>query len=66
MRLASLPVPLGLRSGAVVFSCSTVRRAGPHRAYLTVNGERAAHSEVLHVEWPPVLISVPRRQDKQY
>ncbi len=49
-RLSSLPVPLGVRRGAVVFECgSAVRRAGRHRAYITVNGERVAQSEVMKV-----------------
>ncbi len=49
-RLSSLPVPLGVRRGAVVFECgSAVRRAGRHRAYITVNGERVAESEVMKV-----------------
>ena len=61
VRLASLPVPLGLRRGAVVFHCGSVRHAGPHRAYLTVNGERVAESQVLQVSWPPVVVTVPTR-----
>ena len=49
-RLSSLPVPLGVRRGAVVFECgSAVRRAGRHRAYITVNGERVAESDVMKV-----------------
>ena len=46
-KLASLPVPLGLREGTVVFQCGTVKHAGPHRAFVTVNGERRAESEIL-------------------
>ena len=46
-KLASLPVPLGLREGTVVFQCGTVKHAGPHRAFVTVNGERRAESVIL-------------------
>ena len=37
--VASLAVPLGVRSGTVVFPCGAVARAGPHRALLTLNGK---------------------------
>ena len=60
-KLASLPVPLGLREGTVVFQCGTVKHAGPHRAFVTVNGERRAESEVLQVAWPRMSINVPKR-----
>lgn len=60
-KLTSLPVPLGLQRGTVVFVCGTLKRAGPHRAYLTVNGERIAESAVLQVAWPPVAITAPSR-----
>ena len=60
-KLASLPVPLGIRDGVVVFQCGTVRHAGPHRAFLTVNGERVAESEILHASWPLMSITAPSR-----
>ena len=60
-KLASLPVPLGLREGTVVFQCGTVKHAGPHRAFVTVNGERRAESAVLQVAWPRMSINVPKR-----
>ncbi len=57
--LFSLPVPLGLLRGGVVFNCGTIVRAGPHRAVLTVDGQTAAVSPILQVSWPPVSIRVP-------
>ena len=59
-KLASLPVPLGITSGTVVFQCGTIKHAGPHRAFLTVNGQRRAESEVLQVSWPRMSVTVPK------
>ncbi len=60
-KLASLPVPIGLKTGTVVFQCGTVKFAGPHRAFITVNGERRVESEILQVAWPRMSINVPKR-----
>lgn len=60
-RLASLPVPLGLSRGAVVFQCGIIKHAGPHRAYLTVNGVRKFESEIIQVRWPHMVITAPTK-----
>ncbi len=57
--LRSLPVPLGLIRGGVVFTCGSITRAGPHRAILTVDGQTVALSPILQVAWPPISIRVP-------
>ena len=36
--VASLAIPLGVRSGTIVFPCGAILQAGPHRALLTLNG----------------------------
>ena len=56
---SSLPIPIGVTKGSVVFNCGTIIRAGPHRAILTVNGLTEAVSPVLQVGWPPVSLRVP-------
>ena len=38
-RLAELPIPIGLTSGAVIFSCGVVVQGGPHKALLTRTGK---------------------------
>jgi hypothetical protein len=60
-KLASHPVPLGLKKGTVVFQCGTLKHAGPHRAFITVNGKRRAESGILQVAWPQMTINVPKR-----
>lgn len=60
-KLASLPVPIGIQDGVVVFQCGTIKHAGPYRAFLTVNGERKVESDVLHVSWPLMSITVPSK-----
>ena len=57
--LSSLPIPMGVTSGSVVFQCGLIVRAGPHRAVLTIDGETEAISSILQVGWPPVSIRVP-------
>ena len=37
--VASLALPLGVRTGTIVFPCGTILQAGPHRALLTINGK---------------------------
>lgn len=61
VKLTSLPVPLGVKEGAVVFMCGAIKYAGPHRAFLTVNGKRMAESQILQVSWPPMTITAPSR-----
>ena len=36
--VASLAIPLGVRSGTIIFPCGAILQAGPHRALLTING----------------------------
>ena len=60
-RLTSLPVPIGIQEGTVVFQCGAIKHAGPHRAFLSVNGNRVAESEILQVAWPPMAVTVPTR-----
>ena len=42
--VASLAIPLGVRSGTIIFPCGTILQAGPHRALLTINGMRTTIS----------------------
>ena len=37
--VASLAIPLGVRSGTIIFPCGAILQAGPHRALLTINGK---------------------------
>ena len=37
--LASLAIPLGVKTGTIVFPCGAILQAGPHRALLTLNGK---------------------------
>lgn len=57
--LRSLPIPMGVTKGSVMFDCGTITRAGPHRAVLTVGGQIEAVSPLLQVAWPPVSLRVP-------
>ena len=42
-RLAELPIPMGLVSGAVIFPCGVIVHGGPHKAVLT-NGGKVSNS----------------------
>ena len=50
---------MGVSEGTVLFRCGLVKRAGPHRAVLTVGGHVEATSPILQVGWPPVSLRVP-------
>lgn len=52
-KLAELPIPIGLTSGAVIFPCGVVVQGGPHKALLTRDGKvRLTQKQALKIKRP--------------